>query len=61
MDNKATHIDEINSPDETTSGSSHTVILQKLEEINNRLMKIEAQILVPLINNDADKIEAVRS
>jgi len=51
----------INSGTNTSTETSHAEILQKLEEINNRIKKIEEHLLVPLINNEEDKIDAVRS
>ncbi|MEO8117154.1 MAG: hypothetical protein ABI653_05840 [Bacteroidota bacterium] len=62
MDNNVIHSDAINAG--TTFDStetSHAVILQKLEEINNRLKKLEEHLLMPLINNEEDKIDAVKS
>ncbi len=51
---------ELNTGTSTSTEDSHAVILQKLEEINNRIMKLEEHFLVPLINNEEDKKEAVK-
>lgn len=61
MDNNEIPASSMNSGTNTSAESSHAEILQKLEEINNRIKKIEEHLLVPLINNEEDKIDAVRS
>ncbi len=59
MDNNAIRTGDMNT--ESATENSHTVILEKLDEINNRLKKIEEQLLTPLISNEDDKMDAIGS
>ncbi len=60
MDNNVIHTGSMNTGTENSPGNSHEIILQRLEEINNRLKKIEEHLFVPLINDDEDKKDAVK-
>lgn len=52
MENKYSNPVEEMSPQIKDNENSHEEILRRLEEINNRLKKIQEHLFVPLINDE---------
>ena len=52
MENKYSNPVEEKSPQIQDNENSHEEILKRLEEINERLKKIQEHLLVPLINDE---------